>query len=220
MFFKNQIKLLSAPVGNGLDNNEEDIKTAKSYFAQDGRYKKPVENGYIDKELDDAIYNFQRDYDLKVDGRMNPGGETEATLVSSTMGMQRPPAKKDKPPAYMMPAAAAAAPAIPAVLGALAAMTGVTITKMQETWKNMSKEEREDILNDLPSVRPNAEPPDENEKRHCEELYEDECEQCEQLRKQQGDYLGNVCKKSAFERYSSCRADKPEKHWAPLQDWR
>lgn len=63
-----------------MENKTEDIKRTKENFAKDSRYNKPIENGYIDRELDTAIKDFQHDYDLKPDGYMNPKGETETRL--------------------------------------------------------------------------------------------------------------------------------------------
>ena len=46
-----------------------------------GRYNPPGErHGFINKELHEAIENFQRDSGLKSDGFLTPMGETEKTI--------------------------------------------------------------------------------------------------------------------------------------------
>lgn len=68
--FSDFARLLDGAVGNNLENRAEDVAFMKKRFAHEGRYNKPVENGYIDRELDQAIYGFQRDNNLKIDGRV------------------------------------------------------------------------------------------------------------------------------------------------------
>jgi peptidoglycan hydrolase-like protein with peptidoglycan-binding domain len=76
-------KLIRSPVGNNLENKEDDVRKVKKAFSELGYYKRPVENGIIDQELDTAIHSFQKDKNLKVDGYMKPGGETERELLLS-----------------------------------------------------------------------------------------------------------------------------------------
>lgn len=71
---------LKKPVGNNLENLPDDVVRTKEAFQDLGYYTRKVENGYIDRELDDAIWSFQSDQDLKRDGKMNPGGETESRI--------------------------------------------------------------------------------------------------------------------------------------------
>ena len=82
-------KLISRPVGNNRDNDDGDIVRVKLAMSDLGYYKRPVENGIIDQELDTAIYHFQADKDLKIDGYMKPGGETEEALVSSIRNISK-----------------------------------------------------------------------------------------------------------------------------------
>ncbi len=76
-------KLIASPVGNNLENREDDVRRVKGMFSNLGYYKRPVENGIIDRETDTAIHNFQKDNNLKIDGYMNPGGETEGALIDA-----------------------------------------------------------------------------------------------------------------------------------------
>ncbi|MGH6899284.1 MAG: peptidoglycan-binding domain-containing protein [Geminicoccaceae bacterium] len=54
----------------------------KRAFARLGRYVLPKDgpHGIIDRELDEAIRNYQEDRDLRVDAWMRPGGETATRL--------------------------------------------------------------------------------------------------------------------------------------------
>jgi len=80
----NPTGLIKKPVGNNVDNDPQDVFAVKKRFSDQGYYKQPIENGYIDRELDDAIWSFQKDNDLKQDGYMNPDGETERALFSAS----------------------------------------------------------------------------------------------------------------------------------------
>ena len=73
---------LRASVGNGAKNREDDVKNIKNRLTQIGRMEKekPEPNGYITKDMDNAIQGFQKDMGLKVDGAMKPRGETEIML--------------------------------------------------------------------------------------------------------------------------------------------
>jgi peptidoglycan hydrolase-like protein with peptidoglycan-binding domain len=74
-------KLIASPVGNNLENEEGDVRRVKGIFSNLGYYNRTVENGIIDRELDTAIQAFQKDKKLKIDGYMNPQGETESALI-------------------------------------------------------------------------------------------------------------------------------------------
>lgn len=65
-------------VGNGRTNRSEDVIAVKRAFPRLGRYVPTKEgpHGFIDRELDEAIHNYQQDRDLRIDGWMRPDGET------------------------------------------------------------------------------------------------------------------------------------------------
>lgn len=90
-------KLIASPVGNNLENREDDVRRVKGIFSNLGYYKRPVENGIIDQETDTAIHNFQKDNKLKIDGYMNPGGETEGALVDIILNKANNRKNNDKP---------------------------------------------------------------------------------------------------------------------------
>lgn len=74
---------LNGPVGNGLANDPADVRTAKTHMEQLGVFEDREKNGFITRELDGAIRNFQRSKGLRVDGQMMPGGETERTVFQT-----------------------------------------------------------------------------------------------------------------------------------------
>ncbi len=77
-------RLLKGPVGNNRDNDPEDILRTKEALTRLGYMAGEEEpHGYITREMNSALKTFQRDKDLKVDGWMQPGGETEDSLLQS-----------------------------------------------------------------------------------------------------------------------------------------
>lgn len=73
------------------------MRRVKGIFSNLGYYKRPVENGIIDQEMDTAIHTFQKEKDLKIDGYMNPGGETERALINHIFNNQKKPEKTNEP---------------------------------------------------------------------------------------------------------------------------
>jgi peptidoglycan hydrolase-like protein with peptidoglycan-binding domain len=64
------------PIGQNMDNDENDIINLKKKLNHLGRYNSPFLHGYIDADLDKSIKTYQRDRNLKADGVVLPGGET------------------------------------------------------------------------------------------------------------------------------------------------
>ena len=77
--------LITAPVGNTLDNREDDILNVRTALDRFGAMPEEAEREkdvpFITKALDDGIRNFQRRKGLFEDGVMKPGGETERTIL-------------------------------------------------------------------------------------------------------------------------------------------
>jgi len=97
----NNTTRISDRVGNFQTNLDNDVLKTKHHFHKTGHYPKKVENGIIDKELDSAIWQFQREEDLKPDGWMEPDGETENRLLlrvaqAQQNKSQNPDKKPDK----------------------------------------------------------------------------------------------------------------------------
>ncbi len=80
----NLFGLIKGPVGNNMDNNQEDVLMVKRRLNKAGYfnnlYQRPEPHGFITKEMDMGIRAFQKDKGLKVDGILLPRGETENAL--------------------------------------------------------------------------------------------------------------------------------------------
>lgn len=75
------VPFLKSPVGNNLANDLDDVRAVKHRLTRLGLFNEVDENGYITHELDRAIRTFQRSNDLKEDGILHPGGETERAII-------------------------------------------------------------------------------------------------------------------------------------------
>lgn len=74
---------LQGRVGDGHQNNEDDVGDVDSLLSILGFRPKEKQNEpdhFISRDLDTAIKKFQKDNDLKKDGWLAPGGETELAL--------------------------------------------------------------------------------------------------------------------------------------------
>ncbi len=74
---------LSGRVGNNLENREEDVWEVRRRLHSAGHFDlgtPPEPHGYITRSMDAAIRSFQGAKGLRVDGILNPGGETETAL--------------------------------------------------------------------------------------------------------------------------------------------
>ncbi len=74
---------LSAPVGNNKINHNQDVQQVQRglgslSFASEAKLFEP--SGIIDRETVDGVLDFQKQNDLRVDGFLNPEGETETAL--------------------------------------------------------------------------------------------------------------------------------------------
>lgn len=76
-------KLIAKPVGNGLDNDENDVIAVQRELYERGYLNQNPHDGIINAGTSLAIKNYQKDRNLKVDGMLNPGGETENSLIHS-----------------------------------------------------------------------------------------------------------------------------------------
>ncbi|MCB1651263.1 MAG: peptidoglycan-binding protein [Alphaproteobacteria bacterium] len=206
MLFNNVMKLIHEPVGNNLTNRPEDVENVKFKFATIDRYKTPVENGYIDRELNDAILGFQRDKGLKVDGRMNPGGETEAALVGDILGFT----DEDRNIPNPEPQKIAGLGALPGLFIRLAPVLRMAPLVAKDWWANQSTEERERALQKTKE--------EEARKAECDETYSENTQACNRVTQAKGERAGAICHQSASEIYASCLSGKEKEYWPPLQD--
>ena len=69
-----------------MDNDPDDVRNTKRHLNRTGHFDDEVENDFITRELDEGIKDFQKDNDLRVDGVLNPGEETERSLFGLLTG--------------------------------------------------------------------------------------------------------------------------------------
>ena len=75
------MKIISSNVGNNQRSNLEDVISIKKALKSIGLYNGDTEVPYIDFDMDKGIRNFQKNNNLKIDGLIKPGGETEDLLI-------------------------------------------------------------------------------------------------------------------------------------------
>ncbi|NKB21466.1 MAG: hypothetical protein GKS01_13305 [Alphaproteobacteria bacterium] len=89
-------KFLKGPVGQGAQNNPEDVFVVRHLIRVAGGKEidetkdDPDADGFFDSDLDEEIHDFQEKNGLRVDGVLNPGGETERNIVSHIVDDERP----------------------------------------------------------------------------------------------------------------------------------
>lgn len=168
-----------------------------------------MENGYIDSELRSAITRFQSDKGLRIDGRMNPGGETEATVISQMMGLPEPDkAPRTIPTNKNLRHEAAAPIAVPlgvrGLMGVMGAYgIGKSLQESWEQWQNMDTDGREKIVDTA----------------QCDRMYAYETQSCNNTTNKKGTKAGAICHQSAANRYAACLAGKPDDLWPELQEY-
>ncbi len=79
---------LKGPVGNGFDNDPADVQAVKRRLHSLGLYEEPAYGftGYIDRDTERGIRALQKREGLKIDGWLEPGGETEKALGHAFAG--------------------------------------------------------------------------------------------------------------------------------------
>ena len=82
---------LAGPVGNSKKNSSNDVKAVQSLLSFVGllpQVKQVMPSGILDASDDTAIRTFQRQNNLREDGVLNPGGETEQALKKAAQPEQ------------------------------------------------------------------------------------------------------------------------------------
>lgn len=194
--------LLRSSIGNNLENRPEDVENTKRQFAREGRYKRTVENGYIDQELDNAITEFQRDNNLKIDGIMKPGGETEAMLISNRLKLPKiEPDKEAQESGYQQ------VNAVP-LLGILGLGLGMSATGASQWWANQSPDDRERFLQSFGrQIEEGTDDPDPHQ--DCMDKYDDDMNNCKKAAMKYGYWAKRACEQTAAVRMAQCRREMP-----------
>lgn len=90
---------LTTAIGNTLPSAEEDIINTRKVFNRIEEESGGDESFVLfDKKLDTTIRKFQKDNDLKQDGIMQPGGETERAVNKAINAPAPKPERKPLPP--------------------------------------------------------------------------------------------------------------------------
>ncbi len=202
MLFKNiYANQLSSAVGNNMENKEDDVTRVKRELKSKGYYPSKIENGVIDRDTDTGIKAFQRDNDLKEDGIMHPGGETEQTLFKSKNEQKKP-----------ITISAVASPFIIA----MASFLGVSTAVAAQIWQNMSESERKRVLAQMKNDSDTATGVSEDHKEICDQIHDDDHKRCSRLVKRKSAAAASRCHASANDRYEKCLLGKPQSEWPEL----
>ncbi|PCI00045.1 MAG: hypothetical protein COB76_04320 [Alphaproteobacteria bacterium] len=200
-------------IGNNLTNDTDDILNAKHKFKELGYYKDPIISGYIDKPLVDSVRGYQRDKGLKIDGKINPGGETEATIFGDFLSLPKPTIKDDnydfkiKNP-RMIPslfshanAASGLSRAVPWVIENWPTVTrgAGAAKKVWDVWRSAPVNARQDEVDQM-----------------CDEQYERDVQTCRDLANSGQKQRSAVCYESASRRMAQCRKDGSDQDLPPL----
>ncbi len=107
--FRNPLRIRDS-VGMEGRNNRRDVAKVESLFGRLGELNLAETDGvtgFAGARLDEAIRRFQRRNQLKVDGQVNPGGETITTTGAVLAANEKEPdsenGKKDKPEEPLIP---------------------------------------------------------------------------------------------------------------------
>lgn len=182
-------RVFQGSIGQNLDNDQDHIINIKNKLAFLGRYQDEYKSGFIDAVLDRGIRQYQRDRNLKSDGVIYPGGETEATILGEMIDPKR--TEQDvkmafAPAAVAIPAAKVISPWFIRGAGAVGgAILG------QETWEAMDSSERQDEIDKM-----------------CDEQFEEDMRDCSKLPAKNGRSKAEVfkiCSQTAMQRYARCR---------------
>lgn len=80
--------LINESVGNNMHNAPDDVLRVKRKLSDKGFFDNmipPEPHGYVTRELDNGIKEFQAENALKIDGILKPLGETEDALLGRSM---------------------------------------------------------------------------------------------------------------------------------------
>lgn len=177
--FSELFKVFEKSIGQNLENDPNDITNIKNKLASLGRYQDDHKSGYIDAELDNSIRSYQRDRHLKSDGVVNPGGETEATLIGEII----------RPNDTNIQTANVGA-AIPWIIrnSPKAIKAGKNVW---DAWRAISPSERQDEVDES-----------------CWRVYQLDGDRCRRLSKQGKKKEAERCWAQAAEDYSECLKNK------------
>lgn len=91
-------KLIEESVGNNMKNRGEDVRAVRGALHEQGYGRADQrDNTILTRDMDDAIKAYQSDHNLRVDGILLPGGETETDILSGSEVLKDVPLPGRKP---------------------------------------------------------------------------------------------------------------------------
>lgn len=228
--FGNPLGLITGSVGNMMDNDEEDVRKVRTGLENldviDEEEKeldfqgKPL--GIITRGLDTGIKKFQRDNDLKEDGVLKPGGETEAALKDKLFAPSR------KQETLMQKTAAAA---LPPLAFQLAMLLGMSATAAWQHYQSLPPSQKTELRNRVNKNESADEDDDEisdtsqddidKQKLYdeCERKYKRDSERCRDKNLIRRADNRARCWERARIRYDLCIRGREEEEWPKLIYW-
>ena len=199
---------LNNPLRRTSSAYPDDVLNTKTALQGVGYYDPPKwgVTPYPDNDMFEGIRAFQKRKGLKVDGYINPGGETEDALskaltnsYTNDNASKKNPTRKSDGVQVAAAAVAAAAPAVPWIASQLpswaagvAGMLGLSLSLSGDS------------------------PQDDN----CDhQLYNVDTPTCNAIKNRRGAAAAQRCFSSANARYAACLAGKPRDQWPPLDTW-
>lgn len=93
-----EFRLIEESVGNTMKNRGEDVRAVRGALHERGYGRADQrENKILTRDMDDAIKAYQSDHNLRVDGILLPGGETEMDILSEATENKNIPLPGRKP---------------------------------------------------------------------------------------------------------------------------
>jgi hypothetical protein len=221
---------LSGEIGTGRANKPHDVFALSQALAWAGfptQSNRAPEVGQTDAGLPDAIKDFQRSADLKVDGWLRPYGETEEALnrvlapksqafLDSHERADEPPGKADLMPGHGEQQAMAIG-LIPPIAYAVAEFFGISILAAWAWWQSMDGAQQVKVRKQIATRHSDDE--DDDLEARCEYLYEVDTDTCNGVTRNRGKVAGARCHETAASRYEACRRGIPIDRLPPLNTW-
>ena len=211
---------IAGEIGRKRLNRPQDVLSTRRVLAWAGRLPrhKAKNETRAGNDLFDAVKSFQQAANLKVDGWMRPGGETEtelnrviAPLVKQASTTSGPKGSTDQAGDQQQ----AAAMAIPAIVYKIAEFFGIAVMAALAWWQAMSAAEREKVRRQVEGEKSDGSDGDDCDHLH----YNVDIPVCRAIERKRGKQAAARCYASANVRYAACRRGVPKDQLPPLDTW-
>jgi len=214
---------IGGEVGRNHTNGSLDILSTRRALDLIGSGPSPSgsNKARADSGLFDAVKRFQQKSNLKVDGWMRPGGETETELnlkTSSLLQKRSTNSEQSDPDKKAGKLKQVAAAFIPPIVYAIAEFFGMTVIAAWAWWQTMSEAERKKVRAQVKGGNSDAQDnPNEDDCRHLH--YNIDIPVCRAIKRKRGKQAAARCYASASERYAACLRGVPKDRLPPLITW-